>query len=50
MTDSDDKVRRFMIARLHHRRMYSLQKMYREILKYMSEHFHVFVSKGIQLM
>jgi hypothetical protein len=39
-----------MIMRLHHRRMHSLQKMYREILKYISEHFHVLIAKGIPLM
>ncbi len=50
LTDSDDKVKRFMIMRLHNRRMRSLEKMYKEILKYISEHFHVFIAKGIPLM
>lgn len=50
LTDSDDKVKRFMIIRLHNRRMRSLEKMYKEILKYISEHFHVFIAKGIPLM
>lgn len=39
-----------MIMRLHNRRMMSMQKIYKEVLKYISENFHVFVAKGIPLM
>lgn len=36
--------------KLHARRMFSLQKMYKYFIKFLSEHLHVLVAKGIPLL
>ena len=38
-----------MVIKGHDQRFYGLQKMYKYILKFLTEHLHVFVAKGIPL-
>lgn len=42
--------KRYMVLRMHERRFYSLQKMYRYILSFLSNHFDVYVAVGTPLM
>ena len=38
-----------MVLRRHRRRLHALQKMYKYVLKFLTEHLHVFVAQGIPL-
>ena len=42
--------KRFMILKLHERRLHCLQKMYRYILKFLADHFDMYVAMGVPLM